>query len=299
MKRWFIGAVLSLFSWVALADRLPVVASFSIIANMTREIGGERVDVFSLVGPEQDVHVYQPTPADIQRLSQAKVFVINGLGLEGWLARLSQSVNFSGVQIEATSGVVPLHEEGFHHSHHHDTEDDDDIDPHAWHDPYCVLIYINNIAKGLIKADPAGKAWYQKRAADFSLRVMKLGRWATGAFAAIPEARRKVITAHDAFGYLGHRYRIHFLAPQGMSTEAEASAKDVAQLVRQLRRERVKTIFFETMADKRLLQQIANEAGVRIGGQLYSDALSKSGGVADSWEKMFRYNVETLLAALN
>lgn len=272
------------------AARLPVVASFSMVADMTRQIGGDRVDVSALVGPDQDAHVFQPAPADVRRLAQARVFVINGLGLEGWLGRLTGSAGFRGVTIVASRGIASLRStEG---------EDAGSIDPHAWQDPQRVLRYIGNIRDGLIAADPAGRSVYTARAAAFSTRVAALDHWAAAAFAAVPAERRKVLTSHDAFGYLGARYQIRFLSPQGVSTDAEASARKVAELVRQIRREKVKAVYFENMSDQRVLRQIAGEAGVSVNDKLYSDALSDARGPASTWEAMFRYNVTTLLKAL-
>jgi zinc/manganese transport system substrate-binding protein len=272
------------------AARLPVVASFSMVADMTRQIGGDRVDVSALVGPDQDAHVFQPAPADVRRLAQARVFVINGLGLEGWLGRLTGSAGFRGVTIVASRGIASLRStEG---------EDAGSIDPHAWQDPQRVLHYIGNIRDGLIAADPAGRSVYTARAAAFSTRVAALDHWAAAAFAAVPAERRKVLTSHDAFGYLGARYQIRFLSPQGVSTDAEASARKVAELVRQIRREKVKAVYFENMSDQRVLRQIAGEAGVSVNDKLYSDALSDARGPASTWEAMFRYNVTTLLKAL-
>lgn len=302
MKRWLVISILLFLPRIGWAQHLPVVASFSIVADITRQIGGERVDVISLVGPGQDTHVFQPSPADVQRLARAKVFVTNGLGLEGWLTRLAKSANFHGVQVTATDGIKPLQGSVSHAAHDHGHADEDAhehaIDPHAWHDPRCVEIYIKNVTRGLIKADPAGKIFYEQRAAAFTERVRKLDQWAAGAFAAIPATRRTVVTAHDAFGYLAHRYDIHFLTLQGMSTDSEASAKHLAQLVRQLRKENINTVFFETMSDKRLVQQVAKEAKLRVEGPLYADALTVPAGVAGSWEKMFRYNISILLKSL-
>lgn len=266
---------------------IRVVASFSVLADLTRQIGGERVSVVSLVGPDQDAHVFQPSPSDVKQLSSARVFVVNGLGMEGWLSRLTRSAAFKGETVVATRGVQPIKGEG-----------EELIDPHAWHDPQRVQLYLRNIEAGLVKADPAGAAFYHQRAQAFSKRVATLDKWASVQFASVPAARRKVVTSHDAFGYLGNRYQIHFLAPQGVSTDAEASAMGVARLVRQLRAERVKAIFFENMSDQHLLKQIAREAHVRVSDKLYSDALSAPGGPADSWEKMFLYNVTTIMHSL-
>jgi len=264
-----------------------VITSFSVLGDLVRQIGGERVSVVSLVGPDQDAHVFQPSPADVKQLATARIFVVNGLGMEGWISRLTRSAGFRGATIVATRGIAPIREAG-------ETE----VDPHAWHDPVRLQRYIGNIEDGLVKADPAGAPVYHQRAQALSRRAESLDKWAQAQFASVPAARRKVVTSHDAFGYLGNRYQINFMAPQGISTDAEASAMGVAKLVRQLRAEQVKAVFFENMTDQHLLKQISNEAHVRVSDKLYSDALSVPGGPADSWEKMFRYNVTTIMRSL-
>lgn len=279
--------LMPLFAWA----KVPVVASFSIVADMVKEIGGDRVTVVSLVGPDQDAHVFQPSPSDVKNVNAAKVFVVNGLGLEGWMDRLTKAASFKGQLVVAGQGVRTLQaSEDDEHGHAHTG-----VDPHAWHDPARAQVYIRNITAGLIKADPAGKAEYQKRAADFSAKVKALDDWAAKAFAAVPAAKRRMLTSHDAFGYLGNRYGIQLLAAQGVSTDSEPSAKGIATLIKQVRQEKVKAIFLENMTDKRLLTELSKEAGVAIGGELYSDALSKPSEPAPTYLSMFKYNVETIL----
>jgi zinc/manganese transport system substrate-binding protein len=251
------------------------------------------VEVVSLVGPDQDAHVFQPAPADIKKVSAAKVLVLNGLGLEGWMSRIDKAANFRGVTVVASRGIATR--QAPEEEHAEDGHDHGEVDPHAWHDPSRVQAYIKNISAGLIQADPAGKAEYQRRAADYAAKVQALDDWAKKQFATVPLAKRKMLTSHDAFGYMGEHYRLKVLAIQGVSTEAEASAKGVAQLVRQVRKENVTAIFMENMSDKRLLQQLAAEAKVGIGGQLYADALSGPNGPAPSYLKLVRYNVETIM----
>ncbi|MXR37869.1 metal ABC transporter substrate-binding protein [Craterilacuibacter sinensis] len=273
--------------------KMPVVTSFSIIADMTREIGGDRIEVVSLVGPDQDAHVFQPKPADVKRVGEAKVFVVNGLGYEGWMGRLTRAANFKGVVVSAASGVSALKVASDDHDHGHGA-----IDPHAWHDPVRVQNYIHNIEAGLTKADPAGRDIYRQRAAAYSAKVKAMDAWAVQQFSTIPLAQRKVLSSHNAFAYLGARYQISFLAPQGVSTDAEASAKSVARLVRQVRQDKIRAVFAENMASQRLMDQLSREAGVKVGGKLYSDALSPSGGPADSYLALFRHNVSAIVSAL-
>ncbi|MGL6069909.1 metal ABC transporter substrate-binding protein [Craterilacuibacter sp.] len=290
MKKIALSVLLMALPLAAWA-KLPVVASFSIIADMTKEIGGERIDVITLVGPNQDAHVFQPKPADVKRIGEAKVFVVNGLGYEGWMGRLTRAANFKGQLITAADGVSPLALHAGAHGH-------GGSDPHAWHDPKRVQSYIRNIEAGLSKADPAGQKIYQQRAAVYAAKVKSMDDWAQAQFVAIPPAQRKVLSSHDAFAYLGARYQIHFLAPQGVSTDSEASAKSVARLVRQVRQDKVRAVFVENMASQRLMEQLSNEAGVKIGGKLYSDALSPAGGPAGSYIALFRHNVSAIRAAL-
>jgi len=279
--------------------KLPVVASFSIVADVAREVGGERVDVVSLVAPDQDAHVFQPSPADVRKLAAAKVFVVNGLGFEGWMARLSKSAAFKGLTVTAAAKVKPLamaeHEE--HEEHHGHDHDHGKQDPHAWHNPQNVVLYAEAMAAGFAKADPAGAAYYRQRAQAYKAQLLELDGWAAKSFAAIPAERRKVLTSHDAFAYLAARYQLRFMAPQGVTTDAEASAKGVAALIRQVRKEKVGAVFFENMADRRLLDQLSREAGVKVGGKLYSDALSVSPEAA-TYLQLFKTNVGALVAAM-
>ncbi|WP_174874107.1 metal ABC transporter substrate-binding protein [Vogesella oryzae] len=294
MRKFFAMALL--LSPLFAVAKVPVVASFSIVADITREIGGDQVEVQSLVGPDQDAHVFQPAPADVKKLAAAKVFVVSGLGFEGWMPRMSRAASFKGLTVTAGAKVKPLAaaEEGHHEG---DGHDHGSIDPHAWHNPQNVMLYVDAIADGLSKADPAGAGYFHQRADAYKAKLKALDGWAAQQFAAVPLAKRKVLTSHEAFGYLAARYQIRFMAPQGISTEAEASAKAVARLIQQVKKEQVKAVFFENMADKRLLQQLSNEAGVKVGGKLYADALS-SDGKAGNYLQLFRSNVETLLSAM-
>ena len=297
MQKPLIPLLLALLSTPALADKLPVLASFSIMADLVQEVGGERVTVSSLVGPDQDAHVFQPAPQDVKKLAAAKVFVVNGLGFEGWLSRLSKSSGFKGQTVVASQGVKPLTMAEDDHDHGHD-HGHASQDPHAWHNPQNVKLYVNNIRAALTQADPAGKDYYSQRAQAYSQQLEQLDVDARQRFAAIPASQRKVLTSHDAFAYLAQRYQIRFLSPQGVSTEAEASAKGVAKLVRQVKSEKIRAVFMENMSDKRLLEQLSREAGVQIGGKLYADALSPANGPAASYVQLFKHNVDGLWTAM-
>ena len=282
--------------YAARAQEKPkVVATFSILGDLARNVGGDRVEVSTLVGPDGDAHVYSPTPADGRRLAEAKLVIANGLKLEGWMGRLIKSSGTKARVIEGAKGVQPVKAEGEHgHGHPHA-----DIDPHAWQSVPNVKLYVANIRDGLIAADPAGKADYEASAAAYLAKLDALDTEVRAAVERIPRDRRKIITSHDAFGYFQKAYGVAFVAPQGVSTEAEASAKDVARIIQQIRREKIPAVFLENISDQRLVARIAKESGAKIGGRLYSDALSAEGGAAGTYIDMMRHNITALSAALS
>jgi len=303
------------------ADKVKTVASFSILDDMVRQVGGDRVEVVSLVKPDADAHVFSPTPADAKTLAGADVFFVNGLGFEGWMERLEKSSGFKGKTVVVSKGVKPLtmeEEEGHHHGeeaeHDHDHAKDEHAhdehaeaghdehevtDPHAWQDLANGEIYVANIRDGLIAADPEGKAVYEANAAKYLEAIAKEETAVKAAIATLPPERRKIITSHDAFGYFGSAYGLEIIAPEGVSTESEASAQDVAKIIRQIKQEKIPAVFLENVTDHRLLDQIARESGAKIGGTLYSDALSGPDGPAPTYLDMFRHNVGALTAALS
>jgi zinc/manganese transport system substrate-binding protein len=297
-------------SWVspsAADSPVKAVATFSILGDMVREVGGERVDVITLVGPDGDGHVYQPTPADAKALASAQIVVVNGLGFEGWINRLIKSAAFKGPVVTASKGVKPLttaHEDGHGHDHHKHGKaakghDHGDVDPHAWQSLKNGEIYVRNIAEGLIAVDPAGAATYRANAERYLARIAALDQEVRAAIDRLPAGRRSVVTSHDAFGYFAKAYGLTFISPAGMSTETEASAKDVAALIKQIRAEKIPAVFMESITDPRLIDQIRKETGAAIGGTLYSDALSPPDGPAPTYLDMFRHNVTTLTQALS
>jgi len=277
--------------------KLPVVVSFSILGDFAARIGGDRVAVKSLVGPNGDAHVYSPTPADAREVAGAKVVIVNGFGFEGWVDKLVRASGTKATVVAATRGITPR-----------EMEDEDAkpvggkkpivTDPHAWQAVGNVRTYIANIRDALIAADPAGKETYEANAARYGAEIDALEAEVRAAVAAVPEAKRRVITSHDAFGYFAAAYGIEFLAPQGVSTEGEASSKTVAKLIRQIRAEKITAVFIENMSDKRLVDRIAKETGVRLGGELFADALSREGGPAPTYVDMVRHNVTLLTRAM-
>ncbi len=297
MKHWKLGIIAAAFSGSLLAAPMPVVASFSILGDVTQQIGGERVAVQTLVGADQDAHVYQLNSGDIRKIRAAKLVLVNGLGFEK--AELARAVQQSKVPMAvASQGIKPMAAADDHghshggHNHDHGTED-----PHVWNDPVLMQTYAQNVANALIKADPAGKSHYQQRLKNYQTELGQLNTWAAQSFNAIPAAQRKVLTGHDAFGYLGKRYNIQFIAPQGVSTEAEPSARQVAAIIRQIKQQGIKAVFSENIKDSRMVDRIAKETGVKVQGKLYSDALSKT-APANTYVGMFRHNVTALSNAM-
>lgn len=289
----------------AAQPKQKVIASFSILADITRQVGGDAVEVSTLVPALGDAHVYQPAPADARAVAGADLLVANGLNFETWLDRLVTASGFKGPRIVASTGIKPRqlrdsHEKGHGHKHGHKHDHGHGIenDPHVWHDLQRMKIYVANIAEGLAQADPVHAAGYRERGKAYSAELQKLDDWAADAFATIPAAHRKAISQHDAFGYLADRYGIQFLAPQGMNTKSEASAEAVGRLIRQIRQENIQAVFFESITNPRLIEQIASDAKVKIGGRLYSDALSPPGSEADTYLRMYRLNVERLVEAM-
>jgi zinc/manganese transport system substrate-binding protein len=277
----------------AAQEKMPVVATFSILADFVKNVGGDRVAISMLVQPNGDAHVYQPSPADTKTVADAKIVFMNGLGLEGWLDRLIKASGTRGAVVIAAKGVKPhemKEEEGGHNEHK--------IDPHAWQSVANAKIYVANIRDALIAADPAGRATYEKNAADYLTRLTELEKEVKQAIAKIPPERRRVITTHDAFGYFASAYGMEFIAPQGVSTETEASAQDVAKIIRQIKKQKIPAVFMENISDPRLMRQIASETGAKIGGSVYSDSLSDEKGPASTYVDMMRHNIRQFTAAL-
>jgi zinc/manganese transport system substrate-binding protein len=278
-------------------EKLPVVATFSILGDFVKNVGGDRVSVTTLVGPNGDTHVYQPSPADAKKLANAKVIIVNGFKLEGWMDRLVQASGTKASVIVATNSIKPREmandDDAKAGGHEHEG-----VDPHAWQSIANARIYVANIRDALIAADPGGKEIYEKNTADYLAKLAAVEAEVKEAIAKIPAERRRIITTHDAFGYFGAAYGFEFIAPQGVSTETEASARDVAKIIRQIRAQKIPAVFLENVSDPRLVQRIADETGAKVGGTLYSDALSAGDGPASTYIDMMRHNIRQLSAAL-
>ncbi|MBB3659548.1 zinc/manganese transport system substrate-binding protein [Rhizobium sp. BK650] len=273
----------------ASAETLKVVASFTVLADVVRQVGGDHVKVTSLVGSNGDPHEFEPSPADAKALNAAKVTFVSGEGLEGWMDRLITASGYKGKPVTVSEGINTR-----------TMEEDGKIvtDPHVWNSPVNVKVWVANIEKALSDADPADAAAYKANAEKYTKKLDELDAYAHSKFDKIAADRRKVLTSHDAFGYFGREYNVSFLAPLGLSTESEASAAGVSKLIEQIKREHVKTYFFENSNDPRLVKQVATATGAEPGGELYVESLSDAKGPAPTYEKMFHYNVEQLSAAM-
>ena len=322
MRVLIVAAFALMVGSVARAEPISVVASFSVLADMVETVGGDRVAVTALVGPGGDPHVYRPTPRDAAELTEADLLVVNGLGFEGWLERLIEAAGYDGPIVVAARSLAPMddgHEAEHHpgevyrgHAAHHGEEDEhehgaeveDDAyhhgptDPHAWHSPVAAKAYVAAIADGLIAADSASATTYATNRDAYLGELDALDTALRETFAALPQDRRTVVTNHDAFGYFGREYGLRFLAPQGFSTEADPSARDVARLIEELKGEGADALFVESGSDERLLRQIAEETGASIGGTLYAGSLSDADGPAATYLQMMRHNAGEIAGAL-
>ncbi|MDU7557185.1 MULTISPECIES: metal ABC transporter substrate-binding protein [unclassified Pseudomonas] len=289
--KMLLAAVFALSSMAGLAQAKPIeaVASFTVIADMVQNVGGDHVHVTSLIGPNGDPHAYEPTPNDAQALKRADLVFVSGLHLEGWLDRLIKASGYQGQPVVLSNGIKTRSME----------EDGKRItDPHAWNSAANGVVYVRNIISALQKADPANASDYQAKGEQYIQQLEQLDAYARAQVQAIPSDKRKVLTSHDAFGYFGDAYGVTFLSPLGFSTETEASASDVAKLIKQIKHEHVSTYFFENSSDPRLVKQIADASGAQPGGELYVESLSPADGPAPTYAQMFRYNVDKLTAAM-
>ena len=280
---------------LAQAAPLPVVASFSILGDMVKQVGGDRVAVRTIAGPDVDAHSFQPRPSDAEAVRQARLVVRNGLGFDTWLDRLVRSSGYRGTVATASQGVTPrAMQDSGHGGHGHSHAQD----PHAWQDLRNGQAYIRTIAAALAEADAAGADTYRTNADAYLARLAALDAWVRAQVDTVPQPRRRVVTSHDAFGYFAVAYGVEFLAPQGVSTESEPSAAEVARLIRLLKQQNISAVFLENMANPATLQRLATEAGITVKGRLFSDALSTPSGPAPTYEAMFRHNVGLLIPAM-
>lgn len=270
---------------------IPVVTTFSILGDITQQLGGKHIEVDVLVGPEQDAHTYQPSTSDLKRITRARLVLAHGLGFDQWVQKMLTSARYKGAYLQASQGLQTRQSQqtGHHHS---------EVDPHLWQDISLTRQYVENISAALIRLDPAHTADYQANKQRYLAQMQAVDEWAQNALAQIPLSKRVVLTSHDAFGYLGARYQIRFLAPVGVNTEAEASAQDVVKIIRQARTQKIRALFVENISNPRLLEQLSRETGSAISGKLFSDALSASQGPAPTYLTMYRHNLQQLVTAM-
>jgi zinc/manganese transport system substrate-binding protein len=266
-------------------DRLNVVASFSILADFVRNVGGDRINVTTLVGSNGDVHVYAPAPQDAKTIADARLLIINGLGLEGWLPRLFQSSGSRATVVTASNGISPL-------------KLGSEADPHAWQSIANAKMYVSNIRDALVQVDPRNGDAFRRNAEAYLAELDALDREVRDGIDKIPPERRKVISTHDAFGYFAKDYGIQFIAPLGVSTETEPSARDIASIIAQIRKDKIPAVFLENISDDRLMRRLSEETGAKLGGTLYSDSLTGENGPVPTYIAMVRHNIKALTSAL-
>lgn len=265
---------------------IRVVTSFSILEDLLKELGGEHVSVVNLVGRNSDAHIYQPKPSDAVAIASADLVVFNGLEFEGWITRLIRNSGYKNKQLIASEEVDAI-------------KNGAEIDPHVWQSFHNIRVYIQNITSALITLRPRHADEFTQRRQQYLQHLNRLEERLRAQIAEVPADKRIVVTSHDAFGYLGREFDIRFLAPLGLSIEVEASAEDVAAIVDQIREQNVRALFVENINNPRLLQRIAAETNIAIGGRLYSDALSEVDGPADTYLNMMQHNIGSLIAAFN
>jgi zinc/manganese transport system substrate-binding protein len=294
-------AVLVITTTARATSAINIVASFSIIGDIVSNVGGDRVKVTTLVGPDSDAHAYEPTPAAAKAVRGANLVVVNGLGFEGWIDRLITASGYKGLVVVASTGVKPR-EMKDEHDHDHGKADAHDkheaTDPHAWQNLENGRMYVNTIAAALVSIDPEGALYYTERAAVYTKRLTDLETWARAEFSTIPKEKKRMITSHDAFGYLSDTFDIEILSPMGIGTGKEPTAGGVKKLIRQIKKEKITAVFVENISNPRMIQQIAKESGVKVGGELYSDALSGPTGPAASYTEMFKNNVTKIVTTM-
>ena len=319
-KVLFLVASLSFYSGVLFATelkaaveqktdaKLQVVTSFSILADLVRQVGGEHIDVHTLVDWDEDAHVYHPTPSDVRYLAKADLLIVNGLGFEGWLERLISSSKFDGQLVTATAGIDVIkrgrktdsrHDD--HHSHQdhgeHDDHNDQGVDPHAWHSLVAIKGYIQNIINALVKLDGSHQAYYQANAAQYLDKLNELAKETSENLAKLNEVQRNIVMPHNAFAYLARDYDLHVYSLKGINSESEASAAQIAQVIRKIKAENIHAVFSETTADDRLIKLVQQETNALMGGALISGALSRK--LAPTYLEMMRYNIEIITRALS
>jgi zinc/manganese transport system substrate-binding protein len=302
MKR-LMCATLALLALLAVrpaeaADRMKVVATFSVIGDMVANVAGDLVDLVTIVGPGGDTEEYEPTAADVPKMAGAKILFMNGLNdeFEPWLPNLMSQAKFTGMKVIVTRGVKAISAEDEHPVGGKPKASA--LDQHAWMDPRNGVIYVKNIADALVRADPGNADAYRSRAAAYSQQLRELNTWAHAEMDAVPVAKRRVLASHDSLQYFGLAFGITMISVNGWTNKSEPSAADLARLTDQIKREHVKALFLDSITDPRAMERISKETGAAIGGTLYGDALSAPGGEASTYIDMIRHDVSTVKAGM-
>jgi zinc/manganese transport system substrate-binding protein len=290
LKRVLFFILISCHSLFLEAAPLKVVVSFSILGDVVSAIGKEHVVVTSIVGPNGDAHVYQPKPSDAKNIANADILFINGLGFEGWIERLIETTGFKKQVVVVTKGIKPRTLGG---------ENSPIIDPHVWHNPHLVKIWVHHIVKGLSKIDPLRKEIYEANGKAYIEELRKLDQWIKAKLQAIPKERKRIVTAHDAFGYFSERYNVEIISPVGLSTDAEPTVQTVNRIIRFIKKHHISTIFLENISNAKMIEQIAEETGAKIGGILYSDSLSTSMEPGDTYLHLMYHNMAYIENAMS
>ncbi|MBR5940333.1 MAG: zinc ABC transporter substrate-binding protein [Neisseriaceae bacterium] len=296
MLRKFLFFLSLLSVSAAFAEPVKVMTSFSILGDITREIGGDKVEVAEIVKPNQDMHIYRITPQDAKRLKNSQLILLNGKGFESnEFVKAAKAANVPMAVASEHIQSIQHDEDEHHHEHEHEHEHHHHgDDPHVWQDPVLMKQYTQNIANALIQIDPKNKDYYSGSLKKYQQKLDDLDALAKKSFTVIAPEKRKVLTSHDSFAYFGARYQVKFLAPQGVSEESEPSAKQMAEIIRTVKRENIRAVFIENISNPKLLNRLTREAGVSVTGKLYSDALPENKGYVD----MMKHNIETLSGAM-
>ncbi len=285
----------------ASAEGLKVVSSFTVISDFAKNVGGDKISLTTLVGPNGDAHVYEPKPADAAAVAVADVVLVNGLHFEGFLPRLVEASATKAPIVELSKGVEPIKSAEEDHDHGAagaEKEEHGAYDPHAFQSIHNAKIYVRNIVDAFCTADAANCDTYKTNGAAYTAKLDATEAEVKAAIASIPESKRLIITSHDAFGYFQHEYGLKFLAPEGISTDSEASAADIVALIKQIKEDKASAIFVENITNPRLIEQIASETKLNVGGTLFSDALSTPEEGASTYIDMMHHNIDTFKKAI-
>jgi len=275
-------------SSVARSGKPIVVATFSVLGDLVKIVAGDSVEVVTLVGPDGDAHTFEPTPKDGVSLAEADVIFENGVGFEAWLDKLYSSSKSKAKRVVVSEGLRLRTLENEH-------------DPHLWHDVKNAIHMVGVIRDKLAEADPPNADKYRANAAAYLDRLNTLDAWVVEKVGTLPKAKRKLVTSHDTFGYFADRYGFEVVGSglESVSTEAsDPSPAAFAKLVGEIKAAKVPAIFAENVHNPKLMERLAKEAGVKVAPPLFTDALGKPGSEGDTYEKMMRYNVSTIMDAL-